>query len=63
MIIKIAFRADFIEDGDAWILIDDMVTNSQNYEIQEICKYCFEESFNIYENMQNKIMELLENHE
>ena len=59
MIIKIAFRCDFINDGDAWILINDMVLNYKKYTIDETFNYCIKEKFEIFEVMRTKFEELL----
>ena len=59
MIIKIAFRCDFIDDGDAWILMNDMILNYKKYSVDKAFNYCIKEKFGIFEVMKTKFEELL----
>ncbi len=59
-ILKAAFRADFIEDGDSFVAINDMVVNIENYNKEEVLKYSLYDNFHVFESIDKKFRGFLE---
>lgn len=59
MIIKVAFRIGIIKDGDTFIVINDMMENSEKYNKREALEYCLGEGFHVFDDINAKMKELL----
>ena len=60
MIIKVAFRIGFLEDGEGMIIITDMLAHPDRYDREKIISYCLYEKFLVFESINEKMAELLE---
>ncbi len=53
--IKNAFRVGFLEDGDSWIVINDMFENPSNYSQEEVVEFCLFKNFHVFESVSKKL--------
>ena len=60
-IIRAAFRYTLIEDGESWIELEDLMSNSNDKNFESGIKYMYN-CLNIFTDLKNKFDSLLEEH-
>ena len=58
-IIRIAFRFCFLDDGDTWMIINDIMENPRKYTVEDFIKNCLNNNFVIFDDLHTKFEELL----
>lgn len=59
MILRTAFRIGLIEDGESFMLINDMLAHPKKYNKSEILHYCLVEGFHVFDKLDKKMKEFL----
>ena len=60
MIIKVGFRYCFIEEGDAYMVLNDVISSPKKYSKNSVIQ-CFWENFHIFETLDNKMARFSKN--
>ncbi len=60
MVIRVAFRSGVLREGESLIFMNDMLTVDKKYKREEIIKYVLYDHFSIFEEIDQKMKEFLE---